>query len=1345
MVKNLIGKRISIPDQFTGTVLVEQVDVVDDTVLLQVKKEDGDRTEAMLELKRALELEAQEEAHNQPLVDAKRFFLFIESARIKTAYDFDPHFAVSLSGVRPLPHQLEAVYQRILPQTRLRFLLADDPGAGKTIMGGLLLKELKLRHAVERILILTPAPLTIQWQDELKSKFSETFEIITSFLVKNQLGGNPWERFRQCIASIDFAKRDDVLPSILQVDWDLVIIDEAHKCSARSQGDELRRTGRYRLAEELSKITERILLLTATPHQGDPDQFHNFLRLLDGDQFISNQVNPSILQLDDSPWFLRRIKEELRDFEGKKLFKQRNAKTVPFELSPTEKYLYDQVTEYINCYLGRTKGKKQGAVALARTVLQRRLASSLNAIYSSLKKREKRFTDLLEELQNLSTYEQHKRLLELGRINYGSMPNDDANNGFSSSRNSYTNNSAKNKTKNNYVVEDVLEDDDFTEDELEDFSVNATVAEQLDELEAELKDLKQLVRLAEQTIQKGQETKLNALKQCLNEAEFNELSSGDGKLLIFTEHRDTLSYLKENLTKWGYSVCEIHGGMNAIARKVAQKDFQFNKQICLATEAAGEGINLQFCHLMINYDIPWSPHRLEQRMGRIHRIGQTKDVYVFNFVAINTVEGNVLNKLLRKLEEIKAVMGDKVFDVIGQLLQVNNINFEDLIKDATYGKPYEEKAYETVEKLDPNKLKELEEATGIALATSHVDLSQVRKTKEQDFVSEERRLMPRYVEEFFARACEYLVIKLEVRADGLWRIPYLKEEFRSPLLDATRRLGIAEKEYKKFTFYKEKLEEVSYADAEFVSPGHPLFGAISERLDYKLAQTVGFQSALFSDADAVKPYRIHFYQVEITGEDIKGKPTIIRAVMKAVLEEVEGEYQLISTDCLHDLTPLDESAISANFGGGDNIGIRNGESEIGNNLRIKNSDLGFGNNIGNRDKGKNSQQVGNLDCNENGEKNRGNQSFGFSHNGNPQINDFWLDENVETENLDLEIEDNTAIGNSDLGIEHNTAIGNSDLGIGDNTAIGNQQKDRANLGMNTPANSQSQTFDSSLINSNSESPNSPFVTPTHSLLSPPTSEQQNIIEKWLKVKVQFPLKQEESQKRQRELKIRQDYLEQAMNSAIKEARSAHLKLASKVAKGDDTFRIARDNAKNKIDSLQERYNNKKNQLSYLQLVRPGKIIYQGTALVIPTPNTISGNMRSDEEVEAIAMEYVMNYERERGWIPTDVSQLRDGCGFDIRSVKNVEDDSNNVLVRRIEVKGRADFNQDICLTNNEWRRAQQLGDSYWLYVVWGCKTNAPQLITIQNPAVALAGNVKEVKQVTRYIIGGSTLAKYHHN
>lgn len=523
---------------------------------------------------------------------------------------------------------------------------------------------------------------------------------------------------------------------------------------------------------------------------------------------------------------------------------------------------------------------------------------------------------------------------------------------------------------------------------------------------------------------------------------------------------------------------------------------------------------------MVNYDIPWSPHRLEQRMGRIHRIGQPLDVYIFNFVATNTVEGNVLNKLLTKLDEIRNAMGDKVFDVIGQLLQLNDIHFEDLVKDASYSKAEEDKAVETINGLDPNLLEELEQATGIALATSHVDLSQVRRTQKEDYLSEERRLMPRYVEEFFRRACDYLGVNLETRADGLWRIPYLKEEFRAPTLDAVRRLGVPDSRYGKFTFYKEKLGEVSHQDTEFVTPGHCLFGAISERLDRQLAQTVGYQSALFLDADAFIPYSIHFFEVQIAGQDIKGKGTVIRAMMVAVAEKTKGDYQLISTDCLHDLIPLSPETVS-------------------------------------------------------------------------------------------------------------------------------------------------------------------------STLNPPSPDEQQALEKWLKGKVQFPLMQEESGKRKRELHNQ----------------------------------------------------NKQHELTYLQLVRPGRLVYLGTALVVPPVEPSLQGMRNDPEVEAIAMAYVMNYERDRGWTPEDISQRRDGSGFDIRSVGPQQETRGTLPIRRIEVKGRSGINQDVSLTANEWRKAQQLGDTYWLYVVWNCQGEQPQLLTIQNPALVLAGDVKEIKQVTRYILGAEALAK----
>ncbi|MFB2837815.1 helicase-related protein [Floridanema evergladense] len=1142
MAETIIGKRISIPGQFTGNVTVESAKLVDDTWLLKVRTQQGDVRDAYLAALEAEQILANQQPTTVPLVDGNQFFLFIESGRIKAAYEFDPHFAVSLSGVRPLPHQLEAVYERILPQVRLRFLLADDPGAGKTIMAGLLLKELKLRNAVERVLILAPAPLTMQWQDELRSKFSETFEVINSVLAKGQLAGNPWERFRQCIASIDFAKRDDIVSGIMQVDWDLVIIDEAHKCSARTQGDELRRTGRYKLAEELSRISERILLLTATPHQGDVDQFHNFLRLLDPEQFISNKLNPEMLKLEDSPWFLRRIKEELRDFEGRKLFKDRIPKTIPFELSSAEKYLYDQVTKYINKYLGKTKGRKQAAVALARTVLQRRLASSLNAIFSSLKKRQRRFADLWEELKKLPPSEQRERLLNLGK-----------------------------------PVDTEKESDDCEEEELENLASESTLAEQLDQLREELGELERLVKLAQQTIEIGSETKLNALKDCLSEAEFNELKDGRGKLLIFTEHRDTLEYLKKNLNAWGYSTCEIHGGMNVLARKSAQLDFKLHKQICLATEAAGEGINLQFCRLMINYDLPWNPNRLEQRMGRIHRIGQENDVYIFNFVAINTVEGRVLDKLLSKLEEIrKALNSDRVFDVIGQLLHLNDIRFEDMIREATYAKAAEDEVLDQIERLNPKRLEELEQATGVALATSHVDLSRVRCTQKQDYISEEQRLMPRYVEEFFKRSCDYLRINLETRADGLWRIPYLKEEFRSGNLDAARRLGTPEKNYPKLTFYKEHLSKDVHQDAELLSPGHPLFAAIAERLDNQLDEQIRTGAAVFIDADADTPYSIHFFNVQVAGQQRQGKDAVLRASLCAIKQKISGEFTFISTDCLHDLAP----------------------AESGTDLTI----------------------------------------------------------------------------------------------------------------------------------------------------NPPTPVEQQDIEDWLKVKVQFPMINQERSKRERELQIRQNYLKQAMDSAIREAQTTQMKLAAKVAAGDETYRVARDNAQKKVKDLQERYKTKQTELDYLKIIRPGRVAYLGTALVFPAPvqtldNTPLAEMRNDPEVEALAMQYVMDYEQQRGWQPIDVSKDNDGCGFDIRSIGPEKPETGKSPVRRIEVKGRAQLQQQVSLTVNEWRKAQQLGDSYWLYVVWGCKTSNPQLLMIQNPAKVLAGDAKEIRQVTRYLVSADALER----
>jgi Domain of unknown function (DUF3883) len=394
--------------------------------------------------------------------------------------------------------------------------------------------------------------------------------------------------------------------------------------------------------------------------------------------------------------------------------------------------------------------------------------------------------------------------------------------------------------------------------------------------------------------------------------------------------------------------------------------------------------------------------------------------------------------------------------VSSQLLQLNDIRFEELVREATYTKANEDEVLEQIERLDPKLLEKLEQATGVALATSHVDLTQIRRTQSQDYVSEEQRLMPRYVEEFFKRACEFMRVNLDNRADGLWRVSYVKEEFRSNNLEAVRRLGTPEKEYLKLTFYKEHLAAAVHQDADLLSPGHPLFAAIIERLDIQLWGKIAQNSAIFIDADTQQPYRIHFFEVQVAGVGRQAKDTVLKARLCAVAEKSTGELALISPDCLHDLAPAPPSVIA-----------------------------------------------------------------------------------------------------------------------------------------------------------------------------------------------------------------------------------------------------------NEVKQSQAESN------------------YPG--------------MQNDPEVEAFAMQYVMDYERQRGWEPEDVSKKQDGSGFDIRSVGQVDEKTEIAPVRRIEVKGRSQSNQEVSLTINGWRKAQQLGESYWLYVVWGCNTDNPQLLTIQNPAKVLALDAKEIKQVTRYIVGAAAL------
>jgi superfamily II DNA or RNA helicase len=888
LLTSQIGQRIFLPGHFDVPVVLEDARPLgsDDSAGYEcrVRLPDGSLEEAVISAEEVVAVLGKEpdEVKAETPVDAEKLRLLIESARVRLAYAHDQQFAVSLSGIRTLPHQIEAVYQAMLPQPRLRFLLADDPGAGKTIMAGLLVKELKLREAIERILILCPAPLTIQWQDEMLRWFGEPFDIIFSAVDQQQLT-NPWQRSSQIIASIDYAKQDDVRERVWQQRWDLVIIDEAHKCSARTASGGQNReskvatTKRYDLASRLTSQADHVLLLTATPHHGDEDKFAHFLRLIDPDLFPephrlgkqATAIRKDVFRLGkDSPWSLRRLKEDLKDANGKRLFPDRHTNTVAFCLNNDEYTLYKSVTAYINEFIPQQTGQRRSSAALTRTVLQRRLVSSTCAIHESIKRRLKKQEDLLDELEGLTPAQRAKRLAAL----QGRLP-------------------------------DAEQDEDDLDDAVRDQLVDEyTAALELEQLRAEISALKELVEQARRVRENANDSKLTALKKCLGEAQFMDLKDGRGKLLIFTEHRDTLGYVRDHLERWGFSTCEIHGGMNPHERKQAQEVFRTGAQVCIATEAAGEGINLQFCHLMINYDMPWNPTRLEQRLGRIHRIGQDRDVYAFNFVATDSeegqpiVEGRILHRLLEKLDQMNEALEGRVFDVIGEVLSLNDVNLPDMLRDAAYDPRRLDEYLDQIDRIDPAKLKEYEEATGIALARSHVDFSAFQR---RNLEVEERRLMPRYVEAQFVAAAREVGLRVESRADGLWRVEHVLADLRSERLHSVQKIGKAESSYRKITFHKHHLEQDAHLDAVLMGPGHPLYAAVDEKLNERLTGLIG-GIGFFVDPLCREPYRIHFFEISIRGKDSKGNDVPLHGELVAVREE-RGHYEVIPSDILLNL------------------------------------------------------------------------------------------------------------------------------------------------------------------------------------------------------------------------------------------------------------------------------------------------------------------------------------------------------------------------------------------------------------------------------------------------------------
>ncbi len=774
-------------------------------------------------------------------------FLATEATRLRNASLFDPLLAMSVSRIDPLPFQIEAVYGYVLKQPRIRFLIADDPGAGKTIMAGLILKELKLRKLARRILIVVPGHLKDQWQRELKEKFDEVFTVVDRNAFNSCYGRNPWEKESQAITSVDFAKQEEILATLHSVYWDLVIVDEAHKMAAYRYGNKSTKTQRYRLGEVLSATSNHLLFLTATPHKGDPENFRLFLDLLVPGFFATPSMIEESLRKRDNPLFIRRLKEDLKDFEGKPIFTGRFPRTIRFQLSEAEKELYNEVSRYVveqyNMASERSEAKEKGNVAFALMILQRRMASSTYALLKSLERRKNR----LEKILRGDARREWSQALEID---------------FEE-------------------VEDLEEKERWKKEEEWEA---ITAAKSLEELKQEIRTIDRLIEKTRRVMASGEEVKLRELKKAIEEG-FEKIREmkGNPKILIFTESRDTLEYLVGKIRSWGYRVNFIHGGMSIAERIEAEKIFRDQTEVMVATEAAGEGINLQFCHIMVNYDIPWNPNRLEQRMGRIHRYGQQKDVYIFNLVAADTREGKVLSRLLDKLEEIRSKLGsDRVFDIIGEIFEGKKLH--QLLLDAVVNaRNMDEILQELDIQPDEAYIAGVRDMLGESLATRFIDYQRIREMTER---AKEHRLVPEYVEEFFKKAFSKAGGKFREIGDfiAIDSIPYdIRKVAENVAFE--NRYGKILRRYPKVTF--DKSLAFKNPDAEFVSFGHPLFEALLEWVIKQFGEQAK-RGAVFKDPSGKLNGHLFFY----LGEVRDGKGEIAGKKLLAIYDDGKTQREI---------------------------------------------------------------------------------------------------------------------------------------------------------------------------------------------------------------------------------------------------------------------------------------------------------------------------------------------------------------------------------------------------------------------------------------------------------------------
>ena len=753
--------------------------------------------------------------------DGNLLRLVTEANRIALAHHFDPYLAIHTSLVDPLPHQISAVYGEMLARQPLRFLLADDPGAGKTIMAGLLIKELLARGDLERCLIVAPGSLVEQWQDELGEKFDLEFDILTRDMIESSRSGNPFDDRDRLIARLDMlARNEDLQEKLAQsTEWDLVVCDEAHRMSASYFGGEVKYTKRYRIGQQLGGLCRHFLLMTATPHNGKEEDFQLFMALLDGDRF-EGRFRDGVHYADTADMMRRLTKEELLRFDARPLFPERRAYTAKYELSPEEAALYTAVTDYVRTEMNRvarfaeSDGRKRNNVGFALQILQRRLASSPAAIHRSLKRRRERLERELAEA----------RLAVKGRAaGFGAVA----------------------------VNDDILQDlDEYGQDEVDDLEdlvvTGATTAETVEQLGLEVNTLKALEGQALGVLHSGRDAKWAQLDRILDDPLMVDSDGNRRKLIVFTEPKDTLHYLRDKIqARLGNpdAVAVIHGGVTREERRKVIERFMQDRNllVLVANDAAGEGVNLQRGHLMVNYDLPWNPNKIEQRFGRIHRIGQTEVCHLWNLVAADTREGEVYARLLEKLETAREALGGRVYDVLGELFEGTAL--KDLLFEAIqYGEREDVKArlFQQVDgAINQENLLELLQRR--ALTNDTMPEARVEELRLEMERAEAQRLQPCHVQSFFVEAFRHLGGRLKRREEGRWEITHVPAILR----ERDRQIGAGaaiQRKYERICFEKDRINQQPVA--AFIYPGQPLLEAIisivREKYDYLMKQGAVF-------------------------------------------------------------------------------------------------------------------------------------------------------------------------------------------------------------------------------------------------------------------------------------------------------------------------------------------------------------------------------------------------------------------------------------------------------------------------------------------------------------------------